>query len=603
VSSPPPLPSTTSRAAPPAAEKSTPAAKVADAPRADRTTPVDPALAVSAAQSEGANAEQPAAAPLHAGLASSYSDSAPAAAAAPHPPSSDVEITQLPRTGIQPLLENFGRALRAAQGKLSKLGADSASKLGPSAKKLGASTKKILSTSATKLGESTKNLGTGTSSLARRVSSRVPPASTMRSGAAKLVERLRATLGKVRDAETRPRWFLPAVAIAGLVLGVGLVGILYSAFHKSGDETAAPEEALSARPSASAPAALPTATPTAPPPANTASTSPCTVVGSPHVVAPSAIVAAGVEVVRMGDSVAVGFAPTEKEGMVVALDPSSLTATTTTRARSADPVRRVTPTTSAKGGLTLVVDADKTNDRVQGRRTVLTDPPVQLGAADGNLVWAPLRQAATNQLWPLDSSVPIESLRGAVQGGSDRGFALAFRRGSSIWMGAAEGATAFVPKGDLAHVDGLGSSVGSPSLAIGDGIVLVAWADRASSDEPWRLRWVRFKAGSPPGQAATFVPPAGGKGEQAMSPGLTSVSGGRFLLVWTEGPTSGHDVRALTLSSEGRPLGGPLVVSSEGTNAGQGQAAVNANGQGVIAFLESRGESFEVAATSIACGQ
>jgi hypothetical protein len=87
-----------------------------------------------------------------------------------------------------------------------------------------------------------------------------------------------------------------------------------------------------------------------------------------------------------------------------------------------------------------------------------------------------------------------------------------------------------------------------------------------------------------------------------MSPGLAALSGGRFLLVWTEGPPSAHQVRALTLSSEGAALGAPFVVSGDGMNAGQGQAAVSANGQGIIAFLESRGQRFEIAAAPIACG-
>jgi hypothetical protein len=326
------------------------------------------------------------------------------------------------------------------------------------------------------------------------------------------------------------------------------------------------------------------------------------VAGSSHVIAPSAIVGAGVEVVRVGDDVAVGFAPTEKEAMAVWLDASSLTAATTARARSVDPVRRATPLVNAKGGLSVVVDTDKANDRVQGRRTVLTDPPVQLGAADGHLAWAPMRGAPGGQLWPLEGSADVEALRGAVDASGEHAIGVAFRRAGAVWLGAADGSPALAPKGDLAHVDGRGPVVGSPAVAIGDGVVMAVWADRASSDEPWHLRWLRFKAGTPPGQPSVFQPPAGGKGEQAMSPGLTALSGGRFLLVWTEGPTSGHDVRAQTLSADGRPIGAPLVVSSEGNNAGQGQAAVNANGQGIVAFLESRGDGFEVAATSITCG-
>jgi hypothetical protein len=528
--------------------------------------------------------------------------SAPGAPKAPI--SSDAELTEF-RSGFQRFLDKVGAALRAFLGGLRKLGASSAAKLVPSTKKLGSSTQKLLTTSATKLGASTKKLGASTTKLARDVRAKLPPASTLREGTVKLAEKVRANLPKsnVLRPETRPRWFLPVAGIAGLVIGVGLMGLLISALHKSSDEPNAGNGTASARLSSEPPAApQPPALAQAARSTAAPSLVPCTVAGSPHVVAPSAIVAAGVEVVRVGDNVAVGFAPTEKEGMGVSLDASSLTAGGTTRARSVDPIRRVTPTAGAKGGLSLLVDTDKAGDRVQGRRTVLTDPAVQLGAAESHIAWAPMRQAPAGQLWPLEGNADVESLRGAIENGTQRTIAVAFRRGGAVWMGTAEGTTAFTPKGDLTRVDGLGPVLGSPAVAINDGVVFVAWADRASSEEPWRLRWVRFKAGGPAGQPAMFVPPAGGKGEQAMSPALSALSGGRFLLVWTEGPTSGHDVRALTFSLDGHPIGAPLAVSSESMNAGQGQAAVNATGQGVIAFLESRGDGFEVAATSIACG-
>ena len=129
-----------------------------------------------------------------------------------------------------------------------------------------------------------------------------------------------------------------------------------------------------------------------------------------------------------------------------------------------------------------------------------------------------------------------------------------------------------------------------------------AWADRASSNEPWHLQWVHFKAGDAPGDPRTFVPPAGGTGSQAMSPSVTAVPGGRFLLVWTEGPAARHDVRALTLSREGEPLGKALSISTRSANAGQGQAAVNALRAGLVAFLESTDDGFRVVATPIRCG-
>ena len=89
-----------------------------------------------------------------------------------------------------------------------------------------------------------------------------------------------------------------------------------------------------------------------------------------------------------------------------------------------------------------------------------------------------------------------------------------------------------------------------------------------------------------------------------MSPSLTALPGGRFLLVWTEGPASGHDVRALTLGPDGTAVGAPLVISNPGVNAGQGQAAVTATGPGIVAFLPNQAAmAFRVVASLIACGE
>jgi hypothetical protein len=86
-----------------------------------------------------------------------------------------------------------------------------------------------------------------------------------------------------------------------------------------------------------------------------------------------------------------------------------------------------------------------------------------------------------------------------------------------------------------------------------------------------------------------------------MSPSLAVLPDQRFLLVWTEGLPSDHEVRALTLSVDGNAVGAPLNISDKGVNAGQGQAAVTTSGRGVVAFLESFGGGFRVAVTPIAC--
>jgi hypothetical protein len=433
----------------------------------------------------------------------------------------------------------------------------------------------------------------------------------------RVIESLRAAFAG-DSPEPRRQWFLPAIALAGLVVGVSVVVLIVSLSRRATGENEVRAEAPVSAPTASAPeppsaTAAPEPAPVpVPPPSPVAqtvvSTTPCKVTGKPRVLAPSAIVSAGVEVRTVGNDVAVGFAPNEHQATAVRIDPSSLSLSSTVDAQSADSVRRVVPVASADGALSIAADADRNGDSLQGRRTLPLDPPLDIGASGGKLVWAHPGAAAAGVLWPLNVDGKVEALRGATDPGSAASTAsrsasaIAMRFGDSIWMGTATGRDALAPQGALSRAEGLGAAVGSPAIAINDGVVVVAWADRASSDDPWRMRWVRFKAGEPAGEPGTFTPPAGGKGEQAMSPGLAAVPGGRFLLVWTDGPTARHDVRALTLSPDGTPIGKPLDISNRSANAGQGQAAINAARQGLVAFLESADGGFRVVATAISCG-
>jgi hypothetical protein len=402
----------------------------------------------------------------------------------------------------------------------------------------------------------------------------------------------------------RPRWFYPAVAGAGLIVGVGLVGLLVSLLrHAGGDsdtgKTTASTTSTTSKPVATVAATTPTTNASPPTPAPTSLTA-CTVGGSPHVIAPTATLAAGVEVVRLGDAVGVGFASNDRDAMAVRLDTSSLSSSATARAHSTDTIRRVTPFLTARGGLSLVVDADRHSDHVQSRRAVAATPPVQLGVADGHVAWTKLGGPVAGKLWTIDGDV--DAVRGVAEVSGDHTLGIALRSSGAVWVGTASGASAFAPKGELSRIEGLGTSVGSPAIAINDSAVFVAWADRSASADPWRLRWVRFTAGDRPGDAHAFVPPPGGGGDSAMSPGVAALPGGRFLLVWTEGPAKQRAVRALTLAADGTPVGAPLAVSSAGINAGQGQAAVLPDGHGVVAYLEStEGGGFQVVGTPITC--
>jgi hypothetical protein len=427
------------------------------------------------------------------------------------------------------------------------------------------------------------------------------------------VDRISALLDKARAAlraqaermpGRRPAWLLAVMATVGLFVGVGLLGFLFSLVrHRENraDESSRTPTLSSAKPALSSLVLSNSAAPSAPVPA----LSSCAVAGPPRVIAPVAVVAAGVEARPFGDGVALGFAPADHEGVALRLDLDSLATTGSASAHSAEPIRRVRPVLARQDALGLAVDADAPGDPLRGRRTLPLDPPLQAGAVGRDLVWTRPGEPPASKLWSLDGSEDLDALRGASEPSpGDATTVIAFRRGSAIWMGVATGSKALAPSGALSHIEGLGTTIGSPAVAIDGGVVMIAWADRASPDAPWGLRIAHMKAGDPPGEPVSFTPPPGGPGGHVMSPGLAAVPGGRFLLVWTEGPTSRQRVRGLTVTHSGQPIGKPLELSNEGINSGQGQVAVTASpgARGVVAFLEATADGFEVAATPIACG-
>jgi hypothetical protein len=326
------------------------------------------------------------------------------------------------------------------------------------------------------------------------------------------------------------------------------------------------------------------------------------------------LIAAGLEVRPLGNDVGVGFAASDRGATALRLDAASLTVEATATQRPKGTIRRVTPFTSSGGTLEVAVDLDaKKGALLRGRSTLALDPPIQIGTMDERpspitghdtrvLAWARPGERLGGALWPLDGDGDVDAVHAASQFVNHATtMAITFRQGPAVYVGMAGGNAPLTAQGDLHRLAGLGPVVGSPAVAIQDGIAVVAWADRPSSDEPWRLRWVRFRAGLAPGEAMTFTPPPGGKGEQAMAPSIVAVRGGRFLLVWTEGPQAQHDVRALTLAEDGRPVGGPLDISASSANAGQAQAAVTDSGRAVVAFFELTDAGFDIAATSVTC--
>lgn len=471
----------------------------------------------------------------------------------------DVELTALPESMLSPWKAAFHSALRGAVA----------------------------------LGQKTAGVARQAPSIVRRASS----LSIVRR-ASSLVEQRPALNDLLRKRG------LLVIAGCGLLAGVGLVALTISAARRHRDAQEHTMASAVAEVTSPAPSESPTAAAAegagvklAPAPTPAA---PCRVAGDPRLVGQSATVTVGVEARAAGAEVALGFAPNEHQAVLLRLNPTSASALESTQTKIKDSIVRVTPVPGKAGRFALAVDVDRQGDALEGRRAVPFEPPIQVGMADGHLAWAPLNRGVAGTLWPLEGGDPVDALRGARSESNPSTVAIALRRSGAIWVGTAEGAPSLAPKGELSRLQGLGQ-VGSPAIAVNDGVVIAAWADRPSPDAPWHLRWVRFKVGEQAGAPNDFAAPAGGKGDQIMSPSLAVAPGGHFVLVWTEGPATSHEVRALTLSGDGSPLGPPLDISRESSNAGQGQAAIASAGRGVVAFLRANGGGFQVLATPIEC--
>ena len=413
----------------------------------------------------------------------------------------------------------------------------------------------------------------------------------------------------------KQKYFWP---VAGVLGGVAFLGIISLVIGVTRGE---PEKELNVTAPASgtlakgtSPATTVARGPRSPSPAQTAqapsaiaqssspaaATAPCTLAGVSHTIAPRALVPTGVEVRAAGETIGMGFALSPKDGMALEIDASSLTVGPPARTHAPEALKRVVPDLSS-GRLNALGETDR-KERLHGRRAVPGPVYIDIGVAEGSLVWAPHLKDAYSKLWPLDGDAPVEALRGvAIETKGERGFAVTFRRTGAIWTGVALGDKTLTPRGPLFRIAGLGPVVGSPTIAASAGSVLIAWADRPSPTDMWGIRWAKFTPGEAPGDGVLFHPPAGGLGEHMMSPWLTPAGAGRFLLLWTEGPVSAHQVRGQTLTVEGAPLGEAITVSAEGMNAGQAQAAVLADGRGVVSFLASKGKGYEVVAAPMVC--
>jgi hypothetical protein len=239
-------------------------------------------------------------------------------------------------------------------------------------------------------------------------------------------------------------------------------------------------------------------------------------------------------------------------------------------------------------------------DKLKAWRTISVEPHAVIGWSGSALAVAAKANQAPTTLWTLEGTDPIDAVR--VAHTSERAHAVVFRRHGAIHGGMIGADRAAV--GELTRIAGAGappgSPIGTPTVAVNGQSVAVAFADRASSDEPWSIRIGTAPLGSFPATTTSFAVPPGGPGGATLAPALSGLPDGRWLLVWTEGSGGAHDVRGVTLGADLAPVGSALTVSREGSNAGQGAVALRA-GRGLVAYLALTEEGYEVWGTGVDC--
>jgi hypothetical protein len=318
----------------------------------------------------------------------------------------------------------------------------------------------------------------------------------------------------------------------------------------------------------------------------------CGVTGQPQIIARQARVQSGVEVASFESRLAVGYAVDSTHGVAVDLDPSSLRPTSRSEQLSHLPIRHIAPVVSS-GALGCAADAPCTSHTVKAARTVLAASPFVVGTVDDRLAWADGPTDEPHALWSVGTA-PIELLRG-VSLGLDRGYAVTFRQNGKIFLGALTSDK--VVRGPLTSVDAP-NVTGELALAASDGVVMVAWGDRFGSAARMGVQWTRWVPGQIPTAPHTFEKELEG---EILSPSLSSISGGGFLLAYTQRTVFDSRVNAQAIDSIGAPIGAPLTISGGKSGAGWANGAVTTDGRGVVAFLAPSDAGFEVMATPIAC--
>jgi hypothetical protein len=209
-------------------------------------------------------------------------------------------------------------------------------------------------------------------------------------------------------------------------------------------------------------------------------------------------------------------------------------------------------------------------------------------------------------VWPLDAKTVITDPR--IVSISGLGHAVTYREGGQngeIKLGllTTTGQSLSTPVTVPSPVSILGTpTIAASTTSAHHPQLLLTFAGRNTETESWSIYLSLVGWSKPPKIAQAFSLPDGGPGADAISPSVTAISDGHWLLQWSEGPTGQRQIRVQLLDGSLRPVGKAHTVSPANTNSGQGLLWVDGN-RAVSFFVVSTGKQTELWASSLVCSK
>ncbi|MFO0555144.1 MAG: GYF domain-containing protein [Polyangiaceae bacterium] len=310
--------------------------------------------------------------------------------------------------------------------------------------------------------------------------------------------------------------------------------------------------------------------------------------------APSASKAVPFDLRAAAGSMLVGYAAGEHEGVGLKVDARSGKFEEVFRSKVDGTVAHVV-SVDDNAAFEITARGDRTFTPVVSSSTGATNK-TYLVLEKGSIGAATSLDGEVKQLWALEGDDPVAAEQ-VQRVGED--FLVTFRRGDAVYGGYF--GVDLAPKGALVKIAGSGGRSGKPRAATNGIEVAVAFADRVDEKEetPWEIRVGRSRLGSVPESAALVPMPPDG---ESIAPDIVGLPDGRWLLMWTQGPSGKRAIRAQAFDMTFAPIGDPIALSPPGGSFGQAVLGVVGN-YTTVAFLQAgEDDGFEMWGAVLQCG-